>query len=131
MNWKGGAARNDNLRAGPAHPPCGVFFGKQRPGKALVVFSGRSDLLRLRLLKKGFRHCFLLLENEAGWTVLDPLSHRLDIGTLRGAKREDLMDWLNKEGMKIIQVETAEPRPIPAPLMLYAAEQYWSTEAVA
>ena len=34
-------------------------------GRALAVFSGKADLGWLRLLRPGFRHCFVALE-EAG-----------------------------------------------------------------
>ena len=39
-----------------------------------LAFGGVADQPWLRLLRPGFRHCFAALGDEAGWTVIEPLS---------------------------------------------------------
>lgn len=49
--------------------------------RAVVVFTGATDLPWLRLLRPGFRHCFTVLRRGGAWVVVDPLAHvtRLDL----------------------------------------------------
>lgn len=52
-----------------------------RTGIAIVVFEHRDARGVLRLLRPGFRHCFCLLQHDAGWLLCDPLKGglRLDL----------------------------------------------------
>lgn len=45
------------------------------PDLAVVVFTGRATLPWLRLLKPGFRHCFVLLRTGGNWLYYDPMAH--------------------------------------------------------
>lgn len=53
---------------------------------AIVVYSDNSDLVLLRPLKRGFRHCFVMVSVGSLWVMVDPLSHRtlLAVTDLRG-----------------------------------------------
>jgi hypothetical protein len=44
--------------------------------QAYVAFGGQADLPWLKLLKPGFRHCFIVLEAADCWVLYEPLSHR-------------------------------------------------------
>ena len=44
----------------------------------------------LRLLRPGFRHCFALIRDPGGWTLLDPLSGRLVVTRLPAAPTADI-----------------------------------------
>jgi hypothetical protein len=47
---------------------------------ALVVFVDRTEVPWLRILRRGFRHCFTVLEQEQGlWTICEPLKHRMEV----------------------------------------------------
>lgn len=46
---------------------------------AIVVFEDRAERPWLRLLPRGFRHCFCALRCGARWVVIDPLLHRLHV----------------------------------------------------
>jgi len=37
--------------------------------RALVVFVGQTELKKLWVLKRGYRHCFALIEGRAGWAI--------------------------------------------------------------
>ena len=56
----------------PAAPP------RAEP-RAWVVFCGDADLWWLRLLRPGFRHCFVALNDGTHWITMDPLSPHLEI----------------------------------------------------
>lgn len=53
---------------------------------AIVVYSEHSDIAFLRLLRRGFRHCFVMVSVGSLWVMVDPLSHRtlLAVTDLRG-----------------------------------------------
>jgi hypothetical protein len=59
-------------------PEPGVRMVRQSPPAevrpALVVFEHREARGPLRLLAPGFRHCFCLLRESAGWLLCDPLT---------------------------------------------------------
>lgn len=84
-----------------------------------VVFSGRTDLPWLRLLKPGFRHCFVLMNDGACWFSLDPMSHCTEVSVHHHVPMSfDLPRWLAGRGYKIIRVKAAR-EPKPAPWMVF------------
>jgi len=86
----------------PMDPPAGRW--------ALVGFMGRCDLPWLRLLKPGFRHCFVLLHDGRRWLLLDPLAHGLALRALDESWQAELLDALLAEGHLLVPVR---PRPRP------------------
>lgn len=49
---------------------------------AIVVFEDRVERAWLRLLPRGFRHCFCVLRTGSRWLVVDPLLGGLHTATL-------------------------------------------------
>ncbi len=47
-----------------------------------VGFSDNTTIPVLRLLKHGFRHCFIIFGDESNTFVLDPISNRIDLSFL-------------------------------------------------
>lgn len=88
--------------------------------RALVVFSGRSELWWLRLLKPGFRHCLVAVADPAGWIVVDPLSHRTDVALLPLEPGFDLAGWYRAAGLAVVETTTGSPAPRPAPWRPYS-----------
>ena len=91
--------------------------GEGRP--ALVVFSGRADLPWLRLLKRGFRHCFVLVDFGERWIMVDPMSHYTAIEVCPGMAAVDLAEELLRHGLTVVPARTARPEPRPAPWRPY------------
>jgi len=82
---------------------------------ALVAFTGRTDLRVLRLLKPGFRHCFMALPDRGQWLLYDPMAHATALQGLPLAPGTNVFDALLAEGFVVVpaRVRTAPRRPAP------------------
>lgn len=81
--------------------------GEGMPGgwtRALVVFGGEPALWWLRLLPRGFRHCFVVLGSPSGWLVMDPLSHQTQLSPLGVEAGFDLAGWYRAHGLTVVEV---------------------------
>lgn len=93
----------------------------EEAGQALWIgFGGVADQPWLHLLRPGFRHCFAALGDEAGWTVLEPLSGRLLVARLPVAGEFDLPGFYRRAGLRVLGPFTpgapvARPWPNLAP----------------
>ena len=74
---------------------------------ALVVFGGACALPWLRLLRPGFRHCFLRRRCAEGWLFYDPRSDRTELAVWPPCDMELLVKSLGERGY------TAIPTPLP------------------
>lgn len=88
-------------------------------GAALVVFSGAADVLWLRLLKPGFRHCFAVVECDGRWVVVNPLSHRTELAVLSGISGRDLAAWYRRRGCRVVACAVHQPPRRSAPTGFY------------
>lgn len=87
--------------------------------KAWIVFSGQADMWWLRLLKPGFRHCSILLNDGEHWIGVDPLSSVMEIAVHKVPAQFDLPHWMRRKGHVVIP---ARPRPAakPAPVGVFS-----------
>ncbi|OHC74866.1 MAG: hypothetical protein A3G18_10280 [Rhodospirillales bacterium RIFCSPLOWO2_12_FULL_58_28] len=69
---------------------------------ALVVFGGEAQLKWLRVLKPGFRHCFIALKNSGRWVICNPLSHQTEISVHHDFAVDELAERYRKLGFKVI-----------------------------
>ena len=89
--------------------------------RALVVFSGKADLGWLRLLRPGFRHCFVLLELGDSWVCVNPLAHRTSVEVWSLDPATDLLGWLRaQEGLIVVETTLRHPPRRPSPIGLYS-----------
>lgn len=77
--------------------------------RALVVFSGQADQIWLRLLRHGFRHCFLVLGSSGGWLYINPLAHRMDIMVLPVEPGFNASEWYRTQGLTVIETRLSHP----------------------
>jgi hypothetical protein len=70
--------------------------------RAFIVFGDGADQAWLRPLRPGFRHCFAALADEAGWTVLDPLTGRLVVSRLGVPAGFDLPGFYRRAGLTVL-----------------------------
>lgn len=91
----------------------------QKPVQAWVVFSGQADLPWLRLLKPGFRHCYVLMNDGEHWISIDPLSGHTEIMVHHIAPAFDLPGWLSSRNLTVVKAQT-QLRAQPAPWSIYS-----------
>lgn len=93
----------------------GTVSGDER---ALVVFSGTTDLTRLKFLRPGFRHCFVVIRSRDRWISIDPMAHmtRIDLHSLCG--HDDLGGLLREHGLTVVETRLREAEPVPSAPML-------------
>ena len=85
------------------------------PRDALVVFSGRVALRWLRVLKAGFRHCFVLIEADGGWVLYNPMSSGTELDFLAGLDLDGLDRFFRGRGYTTVRTrrQPFAPRPVP------------------
>jgi len=85
---------------------------------AWVVFCKDTDIWWLRFLKKGYRHCFVILNDGRNWITYDPMSNFTDIAVLETPLSFDLPRWFSVKGYKVVSCFINRKRKI-APLFLF------------
>jgi hypothetical protein len=88
------------------------------PQMAWVVFSDETDLPYLKILRHGFRHCYLLMSDGQKWFSVDPLSHMTQIGFHSFTEPFNLPLWLKSQGHTVVKVALEEPKERTSPLMV-------------
>ena len=81
--------------------------------RALVVFSGQTDLVWLRALRTGYRHCFVLIEGRCpgvpanqfggGWVLYNPLSNATQINLWPLHDEKTIRAWLSQQGYTVVE----------------------------
>ncbi len=100
-----------------AQMPHDAFLSKddQTPIEPLlVVFSDDTDLWWLKWLKRGFRHCFVVMRLGGQWVAIDPMAHHVQITVPQLPTDFDLKNWFCAQGLRVI-----EGYPAPALLRCY------------
>jgi len=85
-----------------------------------VVFSGQADLCWLRILRPGFRHCFVVLEGAGGWLSLNPMAHRTDLSPVPVPVGFDLAGWYRAQGLTVVETRVRQPPRRQAPWRPYS-----------
>lgn len=98
--------------------------------RALVVFSGQTELAWLRMLRPGFRHCFVVLEFEGeggahNWVLYNPLSNGTQVDVWPSGYDAALHAWCAERGYEIV-----ETRVNPLTTRLFSWRPYTCVEAV-
>lgn len=76
-----------------------------------VVFSGQTDLPWLHMLRRGYRHCFVLMQQRGQWLIFDPLASHTDITLTDMPGGFDLPRWYVRQGMAVWRVNVPPPAP--------------------
>jgi hypothetical protein len=86
------------------------------PQRVWVVFSGKADLPWLRMLRPGFRHCYVLLFEGGRWISVDPMLSRMEIHVHNHLPADfDLPGWLESRGQRTVLafIDHSSARPAP------------------
>ena len=86
------------------------------PQKAWVLFTNTTDLPWLKMLKKGYRHCSVILHDGQRWITFDPLSNYSEIVVHHMPGDFDLPLWLKNRGHSVVRAELMRPKK-PGPWM--------------
>jgi hypothetical protein len=88
--------------------------------KAWVVFCSEADLPWLRILKPGFRHCFVLMHDGRNWLSMDPLLNHTEVQVHHHVPASfDMPKWLADRGQKVMQAPVTRSLSSPAPMGIY------------
>lgn len=75
---------------------------------ALVVFSNHTGIRWMRLLPRGFRHCFVILrQGEDDWLMVDSLPGRIALQRLDTAATVRLLRLLIRRGDRVLPARVA------------------------
>ncbi|MDR1025961.1 MAG: hypothetical protein LBL47_01050 [Lactobacillus sp.] len=102
--------------------PKGVVFRS-----IYVVFEDNTTLSYLKLLKRGFRHCYVLLNIEGtnNWLELNPASNQLIFNYIEFPDDYDYIYALGKKDMvSICEVPINLPIYKPAPLWFFTCVEF-------
>lgn len=102
----------------------------QTTQRALVVFSGKTELTWLHMLRPGFRHCFVIIENTsqegaAAWILYNPLSTGTQLAVWSSTNDETIRLWLVQQGYEVLVA-----RAFPATERVFCWRPYTCVEAV-
>lgn len=86
--------------------------------KAWVVFSGQADLPWLKILRPGFRHCYVLMNDGRHWITIDPLSNYMDVTVHHLPQDFNLPLWMQDCGYTIVPAQISQT-PKQAPWMVF------------
>lgn len=78
---------------------------KETKTKAWVVFSGEADLPWLKILKEGYRHCYVLINDGKHWITIDPLSNYMDVTVHDLSLDFNLPLWMRNRGYIIVAAD--------------------------
>jgi len=81
--------------------------------RALVVFSDQTGLWWLRFLRRGFRHCFAMIQFGEGWVLYNPLSNGTQIDVWAGVGEDTVRGWLEGQGFVVVEYDLAPLGPDP------------------
>lgn len=84
--------------------------------KSFVVFSPNTEIWYLFWLRKGFKHCYLIIQDNGKWISIDPMSSHIDVVVHNLASDFCLATWLKDEGMCVVPVRHRKPvvKSLPA-----------------
>lgn len=88
--------------------------------KAWVVFAENSDLPYLKVLKRGFRHCYIIVKDGDHWVSLDPLANHIELQVHAHVPKDmDLPAWLQSRNTRILPAAINRRHKKAAPLGLF------------
>ncbi len=78
-------------------------------GSLAVVAFAPSTLTYLRVLKPGYRHCMVAIQDHSVWQLLDPLSNRFEITHLGELRVDEVLRIFTQSGLDAVCVQRRPP----------------------
>lgn len=90
-----------------------------------VVFQNETSLWWLRLLRPGFRHCYILVPLSDGqWLELNPASNFFYFTIHRFGKGYDYLNSLSENGCAVVSARVKIVPSRPLPLFLFNCVEF-------
>ena len=70
--------------------------------RAIVVFSGDTELSLLRFLRPGFRHCYIVVEAGRYWIFVDPSSNGTGLAIFQDLTISEMASWFLSQGSTVV-----------------------------
>jgi hypothetical protein len=80
------------------------------PASVLVVFADHAGCPWLRPLRRGFRHCFVVLRTDSVWLACEPLKDRIELDALVLPDDFDLATFYCQQGHQVLLGERVRVR---------------------
>lgn len=117
------ALRRISSDSAPSHRSDGVPRGGARdeghrpvssdpaPRTVIVVFVDHNECRWLRVLERGFRHCFAAVREGSSWIVCDPLKDRIALTLAPVPRNFDLAGFYAGQGHEVLVGRLRPDRP--------------------
>ena len=93
------------------------------PQTMWIVFTDETDLWFLKGLKNGFRHCFLVTQQDNRWILIDPRSDKTDIQILPHPHHFNLPRYFIGQGNTVVKIPALNtPKRIASVLPISCVE---------
>lgn len=86
------------------------------PDEIFVIFTDQTDMWWLKFLRRGFRHCFVLIRFADIWISVDGLANRTEIMRLDMPDLHNLLQCLESVGDRVLKIT---PPIIAKPKMVF------------
>jgi len=85
-----------------------------------VVFTDQSELKFVRMLKRGFRHCFVLINDGQRWISIDPMANYMEVMVHDHLPGDfNFIRWLEDHGHNVAEARLTRNIMTCAPVMLF------------
>ncbi|PCI00696.1 MAG: hypothetical protein COB76_03000 [Alphaproteobacteria bacterium] len=81
-----------------------------------AVFCDETDIGFLKILKRGFRHCFLILKTSDHWVIVDPRANKIDVEVLKYPPHFNLPRFFSNDGKTVVKVQGIKTAKKIAPI---------------
>jgi hypothetical protein len=98
-------------QSAPGVSPDPAIDGAPAGAPVLVVFVNHTACWWLRLLRPGFRHCFVVLGVDPLWLACEPLKDRIELIVLNLPRDFDLARFYHEQGHRVLSGQRPQPRP--------------------
>lgn len=89
-------------------------------GGVWVVFSNETDIRFLKCLKRGFRHCFVIMQQADKWVLIDPRANVTDVIILPHPVHFNLPRYFTGEGKTVCKINMVNPPNKLAPIVPFS-----------
>ena len=73
-----------------------------QPNKFIIVFVDRTECFYIRWLKRGFRHCFVIIQYDDHLIICDPLKNKIEISSINIINQFDICQFYHRIGHNVL-----------------------------